>query len=405
MPSTRHFRLFWMSESLIAFCGTISGFVLPLVAIATLDVSVIELALLTAIPQLGYAVLALPAGAWVDRLPRWRVMIITDIARAAIIGLVPLAMLINALDLWVLYLVGVLNAVLQAFYEPAWHAYLPTLVERRQLVAANGRLQSSTTAIDIGGKGLGGLLVQLVGPPLALLVNTVAFVLAAVALTAVHTPEPAPEPDRRNLLRQIGAGLRLMITHEVLRILALFLVLASGCLSAYYALSTVFLARTVGLPAGVIGLVFAAGGLGGVIGGLTAHRISARIGTASWLRWCTGVTFPFGLLIPLTQPGWGLTTYIVGGGLVSAGVVSFNVMCLSLTQATCPTELLGRVHSVIRLIVLAGAAAGSALGGVIGEQLGVRPALWIIMAALLVIPGALLISPLRRYRDRAGANA
>lgn len=149
----------------------------------------------------------------------------------------------------------------------------------------------------------------------------------------------------------------------------------------------------------MIGVVFAIGGLGGVLGGLTARRISARIGGVRWLRWCTAITFPFGLLIPLTQPGWGVIAYIAGGGLVAAGIASYNVLSLSLGQTVCPADLLGRVHSVVRLLVLAAAAPGGTLGGLAGEWLGPRAALWLIMAALLVVPVALVLSPLRHFRD------
>lgn len=235
MRATRDFRLFWASETVTALGGAVSGFALPLVAIVTLDVSVIEVALLASIPQLAYAIIALPAGAWVDRLRRRWVMIITGLARAVIIGLIPLAMLFGILDLWVVALVAVLNALVQAFHEPAWHAYLPTLVDRDRLTEANGMLQASTTAVDIGGKGLGGVLVQAVGPPFALVLNTVAFGLAACALGAVRTPDPAPRPDRTSLRSQIGQGLRMVFTHQLLRTLAVFLVLASVGLSAYYA--------------------------------------------------------------------------------------------------------------------------------------------------------------------------
>lgn len=389
--AVRNFRLFWASETLTTLTATVAGLAVPLVAVATLHASVLQIGLLSALGQIAFALVALPAGALADRSRHRRAMIGSNLVRALIVATIPIAAMAGVLHLWTLYTVEIALALLQSFYEPAWHAFLPALVGPDRLVASNGKLQTTTTATDLGGKGLAGLLIQLVGAPLAIIVNAIAFALSALALTAIRHDEPRPDKSSDSLRQQITEGLAQVLGRPVLRTMAIFLVGAGGGLSAYYALSTVFLARTVGLPAGAIGWVFAAGGIGGVIGGIVTPRAADRLGNGRLLRLCTAVTFPFGLLIPLTRPGWGVVLYVAGGAMVGAGVAAYNVLSLSITQTICPPELLGRAFSVIRLIVLGASAIGSTLAGLLGTWLGTRLALLLIMAGLLVIPLALLL--------------
>ncbi|GAB3917623.1 MFS transporter [Microlunatus endophyticus] len=365
---------------------------MPLVAVTRLHASVLQIGLLSALGQITFVLVALPAGALADRSRHRRAMIGSNLVRALIVATIPIAAIAGVLHLWILYAVEVALALLQSFYEPAWHAFLPTLVSSDRLVASNGKLQTTTTATDLGGKGFAGLLIQLVGAPLAVIVNAIGFALSAVALTAIRQDEPRPEKTIDSLPHQITEGIAQVLGRPVLRTMAIFLVGAGGGLSAYYALSTVFLARTVGLPASAIGWVFAGGGIGGVIGGLLTPRAADRLGNGRLLRLCTAVTLPFGLLIPLTQPGWGVLLYIAGGAMVGAGVAAYNVLSLSLTQTICPPELLGRAFSVIRLIVLGASAVGSTLAGLLGTWLGTRLALLVIMGALLLIPLSLLLA-------------
>lgn len=394
---SRNFGLFWASETLTTLTATVSGLAVPLVAVVTLHASAFQVGILAASGQLAFALTALPAGVIADRTRHRPAMIVSNLARAIVVCTVPVAAIGGVLHLWMLYAVEVALAVLRSFYEPAWHAYLPTLVGRDRLLTSNSRLLATTTATDLGGKGLGGLLIQVVGAPLAIAVNAVAFTLSALALASIHHDEPRPDRGPTTLRNEMAGGLRQVWGHPMLRSLSIFLVGAAAGLSAYYALSTVFLARTVGLPAGAIGWVFAGGGVGGVAGGLMTPRLADRLGSSRLLRICTAVTFPFGLLIPLTGPGWRVIAYIAGAGTVAAGIAAYNVLSSSLTQTICRPELLGRVFSVIRLIVLAASTVGSTVGGLLGTRFGPRTALLVIMAALLAIPTSLLLaSPLRQ---------
>lgn len=396
----RDFLLFWFSETLTAVGGAVSAVAFPLVAVLTLHASAFQVGLLAAVPQFAQFMLGTPAGAWADRRRRKPVMVVTDLARGGVVLAIPASVMLGVLHLWTLFAVALAHAVLRTFFEPAWNAYLPALVRRDQLTDANAKLHVTYTPADVGGKGLGGLLVQVLGAPFALLACAVGFLLAALTLSAIRTNEPPPPVSRQpGLGRQIREGMQVILQHSVLRALAGFLAVAALGLSSYFALVMVFLSRAVGLPAGLIGVVVALGSLGGILGAVTANPLCRRLGSARWLWASTAVTFPLGLLIPLTHAGWMLGGFVVGAAMISAGITSYNIIAVSFTQTICPPQMLGRVHSVKRVIVLGASAAGSTLGGALGSWLGTRPALWITMFVLLTAPLALIASPLRSHRD------
>lgn len=230
----RNFRWFWASETLTTLTTSVSSLAVPLIAVTTLHASVLQVGLLAAVGQLAFALVALPAGVFADRTRHRRAMIISNLARAGVVCAIPIANLAGVLDLWMLYAVVIAMAILQSFYEPAWHAFLPSLVGKDRLVASNGKLQATTTATDLGGKGLGGLLIQAVGPPLAIIVNAVAFALSALALTRIRHDDPRPARNSTRLRSQMAEGLRQVWKDPVLRSLAVFLVGAAAGLSAYY---------------------------------------------------------------------------------------------------------------------------------------------------------------------------
>lgn len=396
----RDFLLFWFSETTTTVGGSVSGVAFPLVAVLTLHASAFQVGLLAAMGQIPVFVLGLPAGAWVDRLRHRPVMVLTDIGRCGVMLVVPLSVAFGALHLTTLYVVAAAHAILRTLFEPAWHAYLPALVSRDQLIDANGKVALISTPAEVGGKGLGGLLVQVLGAPFALLADAVGFALAAASLAAIRTAEPRPQPVQgTGLAGQVREGVRLVLLHPVLRVLAGFTAVASFGLSGFYALAMVFLSRTVGVPASLIGLLTALGGLGGLLGAVTTKHASNRFGSARWLLTSTAVSFPFGVLIPLTHYDFSLAGYVAGTAMISAAVTSYNIIAVSYTQTICPPRMLGRVHSAKRVMILGTATAGSILSGAMGNWIGIRPALTIIMAILLTVPLALCTSSLRSRRE------
>ena len=129
------------------------GLALPLVAVIVLDVSAFEVALLGVIEFPPFILFTLPAGVWVDRLRRKPILVVGDLGRAVLLASIPLAYALDALTIWQLYVVGFVVGICTVFFDVAYQSYLPSLVERDQLVEGNSKLEISRSAAQIAGPG------------------------------------------------------------------------------------------------------------------------------------------------------------------------------------------------------------------------------------------------------------
>ena len=181
------FLKLWLGQTVSLGGSLVSRVALPLVAILTLDATPGEVALLRIADLVPGIVIGLFAGVWVDRRRRRPLMIWADLGRAVLLGSIPLAALAGLLRLGQLLLVVFAAGLLTALFEVAYHAYLPTLVTRDELVEGNSKLAASGAAIEVASFGLGGWLVQVLTAPLAVLVDAISFVVSAVCLGAIRT--------------------------------------------------------------------------------------------------------------------------------------------------------------------------------------------------------------------------
>src|SRR5262245_35287203 len=206
----RDFLKLWSAETISAFGSTIDDIAFPLVAILVLDASAFEVATLAVFSFLPFILFTLPAGVWVDRLPRRPILIVGDFGRAALYASVPIAYAADVLTLWQLYAVAFLVGAFQVFFDVAYQSYLPSLVERAQIIEGNSKLQVSQSAAQLGGPGIGGVLVQLLTAPYAVLLDALSFVASGVFILGIRKDEPRPErpsvheprPSMRSELRE-----------------------------------------------------------------------------------------------------------------------------------------------------------------------------------------------------------
>ena len=140
--------------------SSVTQLALPLLAVITLDATTFEVGALAACTQLAFLLIALPAGAWVDRWRRRPVLIWADIGRLAVIGSIPIADAFGVLYLPQLFVVAIVAGVLTVFFDVAYQSYLPVLVEPEQLVDANGKLGASQAFGQVAGPSFGGALVE-----------------------------------------------------------------------------------------------------------------------------------------------------------------------------------------------------------------------------------------------------
>ncbi|WP_103351247.1 MFS transporter [Amycolatopsis sp. CA-128772] len=393
----RDFRLLWTGETTSMLGSMVATTALPLVAVVTLQASTFEVALLTAVAWLPWLLVGLPAGAWVDRLPKRPVMLVSNTVSMVVFGSVPLAAVFGVLTMPYLLAAALLGGFAKVFFTLAYRAYLPALVRDDELLAANAKLQGSESATQVAGPGLAGLLAQAFGPVSGILADAVSFGVSVLCVRTIRARETVVPAERSPLRSQIAEGLRFVVHDRYLRTLMVFGAVSNLALAGYQAVQIVFLSRTLGTAPGLLGLVLATAAAGGVLGAAVAGRLAARFGAArAWLL-CEVFAAPMLLLGPLSSPGGGLVLFVLAEFGVCAGVVAGNVLVTTFRQQYCPPELFSRVNSSMSLVNYGSIPLAGVLGGVLGEAIGVRETLWAAAAvSLLALP---LLAPYRKLRD------
>ncbi|NUT56074.1 MAG: MFS transporter [Thermoleophilia bacterium] len=401
------FRRLWAAQSVSQFGSQITGLALPLVAILVLDASTFEVAVLAVVDWMPFFLFSLPAGVWIDRLPRRPILIAADLGRAAVLSSIPLAYLLDALTLGQLYLVGLLAGTFTVFFDLSYQSYLPSLVRRDELGEGNSKLEVSRSGAQVAGPGIAGLLVSALTAPYAILVDAISFLGSAVLLARISRRERTPERPAAGqppFLTEIHQGLRFVLRHPLLRPIVIFVGVSNVFVTMLFAIYLVYAVRDLGLDATTIGLIFSLGSLGSLVGALTATRVARAFGTGPGL---IGVATVGGLgltLIPLASGPLVIPFLIAGNVLWGFFVLNYFVSAISLIQAITPERLLGRTNASRRFLVQGVIPVGAFLGGALGSALGLRPTIAVgaIGASLAVIP--LIFSPLRLVKTTNDAE-
>ncbi len=395
------FLKLWSGQTVSQFGSQISGLALPLVAILVLDASAFEVAALGVVEFLPFVLFTLPAGAWVDRLRRRPILVISDWGRAVALATVPLAYFLDALTLTQLYGVGFVVGGFTVFFDVSYQSYLPSLVRREQLTDANGKLEVSRSAAQTAGPGVAGVLVSVVTAPYAVLADSLSFVASALFVTWIKREEPLPaDPtgNRERLRTEIADGLRFVVRHPIMRWNLVYVALANFFGNVMFSIFLVFAVRVLGLSPATIGLIGSLGSIGFLVGAIVAPRLASHFGVGPVLVSTAAASGWSLLLIPLASGDLVIPMLIASGLGVGFCAVVYNVTGISLMQAITPDRMLGRMNASRRFIVWGVIPLGMLLGGALGSTLGLRETLWVgaIGASLAFIP--LLASPIWRIK-------
>ncbi|MFF0426016.1 MFS transporter [Streptomyces sp. NPDC004520] len=394
------FRRLWIGDTVSQAGTAVTALALPLVAIGPLGASPFQAGLLVTCEFLGFLLLGLPAGAWVDRMRRRRVMIAGDLARAALLASLPLAAWLGVLTLPQLYGVAFGLSVCTAFFDIASQSHLPQLVDEDRLVEANVALEASRTVVAAGGPGAGGALVAAVTAPLALAVDAVSFLVSALLLSRVRRPDPRPArvPGAR-LRDEIAEGLGFVARDRLLRALTLTATISNACGTVGASMLLVLLAGELGLSPFLCGLVFTAEALGGFLGSLLVTRTATRLGEGRAMIASVVVSGTLWLLaVPFFHADARYAVACLLQGLGWTAFMTFKITTVSLRQRLTPAPLLGRVNATFRFLAWGSMPLGALAGGLIGQYAGVRAALWTgaVGELLAVIP---LVVAVRRRKE------
>jgi hypothetical protein len=338
----------------------------------------------------------------VDWLRLRPVMVAADLVRALALVSVPLTAVFGALSLMQLYVVALVTGFGNVFFDVAQQSYVSRLLEKDRLLAGFSKLEVVANGSLLAGPSAGGVLVQLITAPGALLFDAVSYVVSAGLLGRIRHREPKVQQvgERPRLRREITTGLRYVTGHPILRRVALHGMIA---LLFEYALLTVqplLLVSALGLQPAVYGLVTGAIAVGGLVGSLFTNRVIAKLGLARSLWLPLAATFPLLLVMPLVGHGWLVLLYPLGYAAYIGGSCFQNVAQVTYRQAICPPELHGRMNSTMRFLMWGMMPVGGLLGGFLVREIGERNALWVCVVGMLasVLP-MLGKSVLRLPRD------
>ena len=395
----RDFDRFWLAQTTSAVGSQVGDLAVPLLAVVVLHATAAEAGLVGVARWLPFLLLALPLGVLVDRRRRRPVLVAADIARAALIVVLVVVAVAGSLTLPVLLgLIFAIGAFTVAF-EVAYQSFLPTVAARDDLERANGRLQATASAAQVGGPGLGGWLVQTLTAPWALLSQAVTYAVSAVALLGIRSSEPDPLPERRGALVELREGLRFVRRDRYLVSLVGFSAIYNLFAQWITVLLLVHAVRELGLTAGHLGLVFSLGAVGAVVGAAAAPASVRRFGVGPVLIACAGAESLVLGVIPFVDAAWstpGIVAALVGVFAVNgAGTSLSSVVALTLRQLRTPDHLLGRVNATVRWISYGVVAIGAGLGGLAGEALGTRAGIAVGCVGVALTVVWVAASPLR----------
>jgi MFS family permease len=401
----RDFRQLWAAETVSQVGTQVTLLALPVLAVTVLDATPLEMGVLTALETAAFLLIGLPAGAWVDRWRRKRVLVANDLVRAVALATLPIAWLLDVLTLPQLFVVAAVTGTATVFFDVAYQSYLPTLVERHQIVEGNGKLETSRAVAQVAGPGVTGVLLRVLGAPPLIALDAATFLLSALFIGRIRHTDAVPDrTGRRPLRAEIAEGLSFVVRHPLLR----RIVACTGSFNLFASMTTallvLFAIRTLGLSESAVGFVFSAGAVGGLLGAATAARFARAVGEGRAIPIAATVCAVFGTLVPLAAAG-APVVLLVGGWFGSSwGVVAYNVVQVSFRQRLCPPGLLGRMNASVRFIVFGTMPLGGLLGGVLGDRLGVVPALWVAAAGGFVACLPVVLSPLMAMRDLPDAG-
>lgn len=398
------FLKLWAGQTVSLFGSQISLLAIPLTAVLILNATPLQMGILTATAAAPYLLFGLVAGVWVDRLRRRPILIVADVGRFVVLSLIPLAYLLGILRIELLYLLAFLVGMLSIFFDVAYRSYLPSLIERQHLVEGNSKLELSRSAGEIAGPGLAGALVQVFTAPIAILVDALSFLVSALSLVWIHTPDEMPKVkvQRKGLMREIFEGLRFVFGEPMLRALTISFATLTLFNSLLEAVFVLYLVKEIGIKPAILGLIFAVGSTGFVVGALLASKLTRWLGIGITLLFAPLVIGASDLLIPLAGlvplfafPLLGLAQLLFG---LARPVFSINQ--ISLRQTITPERLLGRMNASVTFVVFGIPTVGALLGGAFGQSIGLQKTLVIAAIGELLACLWIFFSPIRRLREQ-----
>lgn len=411
------FRRFWLASAVSEVGTPVTTVALQVLVVVTLHGTAADVGLVTGARWLPYLVVGLVVGVVADRIRRRPVLVLTDLTRCGLLAAVPLLVHLGVLSIGGLVVFMVFFGLASLINEAAHQPFLPLLVPPGELTPANARLGQTSSAAQTGGPALAGALVSWLGAPLAVLVDAASYLASGLLTATIGVEEVRPAPSAtggrvRRFTAELREGLAWVYGHRTLGAMAV----TTHVWFLFFAIATTvyapFVLRGLGLTPVTLGVTLALTGAGGLLGSSLSGRLGARAGIAGSVVTSHALTAAGVAALALTPAPAGdrvVTSTLLGGGqfLIGIGLGAGNPVEMGYRQAVTPQRLQGRTNTTMRSVNRAAVVVGAPLGGLLADQAGFRPALWLSAAGLAAAAVAVGLSPIRQARasDRAPGPA
>jgi len=377
----KDFLKFWTGDTVTQFTGPITNLAIPTIALQNLNATPLQFGILTALGFVAFPTFGLFVGVWIDRVRRRPVLIAANLVQVVTLASVPFAYVLGQLGLTQLYVVSLIMGTSTLFFDVAYQAYLPSLVNRQDIVEGNQKLQVSASAAEVIGPGVASGLMSIVGAPNSPAADALGTLLSVFTLASIRKPEPKPDPKplhsaaggQWHFFAEMREGIKVITGNKLLWTQA-------GCTSTSNLGSNIFFVafflyayRILGISKDVIGIPFCIGAVGLLVGVLVCSSVTEKLGLGRTIALAAACSF--GLLIMLVNTTFPLL--VIGAALFvsSLGNPIYNINQVSLRQIITPNRLQGRMNATMRTIIWGTIPVGSFLGGIFSTFVGIIPTL------------------------------
>ena len=403
----RSFAAFWIGQSVASAGHQVTVLALPLVSAITLVAGPAAVGPVASAAMLPYLLFSLVAGHVLEGRDQKRVMIPADLAQAILLAAVPIAWAMGWLSVPLLIVIAFLTGIAAVAFGVSGFAYLPSLVEEHELAAANRAVQGSGTMTEVAGPGMAGLLVSWLGPPLAILADSLGYLASALGVAGSNSlHRTSVEPVGSEGKSSITTGLKILFQNRYLRALTIHAALYNLAEQIFFLNLVIWAIQQQDVSAVGFGLALSAAGVGGLLGTITALHLADRLG----LGRAFAASLMLSCVVPLLTAMWPLTglslALVIGAVMFVSGIGlgNANVYSLTLRQIVIPNTQLSRSAGAYTQVMYGSIPIGSALAGVIGSTLGPRSGVAVGAFGLLVSILPMLTRPVLTLRTAESAR-
>ena len=393
----RDFLKLWSAQTTSIFGTQIASLAYPLTAILSLQASAVEMGILRAASSVSAVLVGFFVGVIVDRTSRKSLLIFSDLGRAFLAALIPIAAFSGVLRIEHLYIISFLAGALNITSEVAGMAFLPSLVAKKNLVEGNSKFATTESAATIAGPSLSGVLIQALSAPLTIVFDSISFVFSAILVWLIHAPESeiSTPQERSGIWAEIIEGLNFVYKNPILRPLAESIALHFLFMLMISTVFMLYAIRELKIEPFELGIIFSALGGGFLLGAISVKKITKRLGQGKTMIYALLLDAFACLLIPTASGALTIFILITAHFLLAFGIQLHGINLMSLRQAITPNRLQGRMNGSFRFINVFMMMFGALFAGFLGEWIGLRNTLFIGASGMFLPFLRLIFSPVR----------